>query len=250
MFFTLALPTILLILSVIGGYEPSTPYQPSKKRKTSALRPTAGPSTAKARTTRQRKPSSEPTMVVEDDDDDVAEVVQPKSKRRGRGALSVPATNGKAPKGKGKANSMVNGHKNDADLVIIDEPDDEKPSLAMPPSPTKKGKTRTGPPFLVEEGEIVEETGPASSPELERMREERDLVRPLPAPQYNCSKLLNTVGQYKAKSEELSESMLQLIKAKNTEPEEELAARKAQYDAAIGGARLLINHFPVHLHRL
>ena len=184
-------PTILLMLSVPGGYEPSTPYQPSKKRKTSASRPTAGPSTAKAQTTRQRKPSSEPLMVVEDDEEDVQEVVESKSKRRRKGAPTVPVTNGKAPtkaKAKGRAASTVNGHKNDADLVIIDELDDEEPSVAKPPSPTKKGKTRAGSSFLAEEGEIVEETRSTSSSELERMREERDLVCPLPAPQDSCGK--------------------------------------------------------------
>jgi hypothetical protein len=133
-------------------------------------------------------------MVVEDDDEDVPEVVESKSKRRRKGAPTVPVTNGKAPtksKGKGRAASTINGHKNDADLVIIDEPDDEEPSVTKP-SPTKKGKTRAGSSFLVEEGEIVEgtvdEIGPTSSPELVRMREERDLVRPLPAPQCICSK--------------------------------------------------------------
>jgi hypothetical protein len=132
-------------------------------------------------------------VVVEDDDEDIAEVVEPKSKRKRKGAPTVPVTNGQAPtkaKGKGRAASTVNGHKNDADLVIIDELDDEEPPVAKPPSPTKKGKTRAGPSFLVEEGEIVEgtveETRSASAPELERMREERDLVRPLPAPRYNC----------------------------------------------------------------
>lgn len=185
MFFALVVPTILLILSVLGGYEPSTPYQSSKKRKTSALRPIAGPSTAKAQTTRQRKPSSDPPMVVEDDDEDITEVVEAKSKRKRKGAPTVPVTNGKAPtkaKGKGKAASTVNGHVNDPDLVIIDKLDDEPPPL-----PTKKGKTRAGSSFHAEEGEIVEETVPASSPELERTREERDLVRPLPPPQCNCN---------------------------------------------------------------
>jgi hypothetical protein len=179
------------MLSVLGGYEPSTPYQPSKKRKTSASRPAAGPSTAKAQTTRQRKPSSEPPVVVEDDEEDVPEVVESKSKRKRKGAPTAPVTNGKAPtkaKGKGRAASTVNGHKNNADLVIIDELDDEEPSVAKSPSPTKKGKTRAGSSFLAEEGEIVEATRSASSPELERMREERDLVRPLPAPQHNCGK--------------------------------------------------------------
>jgi len=135
-------------------------------------------------------------MVVEDDEDEIAEVVEPKSKRKRKGAPTVPVTNGKAPskaKGKGRSASTVNGHKNDADLVIIDEPDDEEPSVAKPPLPTKKGKARAGSSFLVEEGEIVErtvleETRSAFSPELERMREERDLVRPLPAPQYDCTK--------------------------------------------------------------
>ena len=130
-------------------------------------------------------------MVVEDDEEDVPEIVESKSKRKRKGAPTAPVTNGKAPtkaKGKGKAASTVNGHKNDADFVIIDEPDDEEPPVAKPPSPTKKGKTRVGSSFLAEEGEIVEGTRSASSPELERMREERDLVRPLPAPQYICGK--------------------------------------------------------------
>ena len=127
-------------------------------------------------------------MVVDDDDEDVAEVVESKSKRRRKGAPTVPVTNGKA-KGKGKATSTVNGHKNDADLVIVDELDDEEPPVVRPPSPTKKGKTRAGSSLAVEEGEILEGTlggtRPASSPEFERMRAERDLVRPLPAPQYS-----------------------------------------------------------------
>jgi hypothetical protein len=133
-------------------------------------------------------------VVVEDDEEDVTEVVESKSKRKRKGASTVPVTNGKAPtkaKGKARTASTVNGHKNDADLVIIDELDDEEPSVARPPSPTKKGKTRAGSSFLAEEGEIVEETRPASSPELERMREERDLVRPFPAPQYNCGKTID-----------------------------------------------------------
>ena len=174
----------------LGGYEPSTPYQTSKKRKTSASRPTAGPSTTKAHTTRQRKPSIEPPMVVEDYEEDVAEIVESKSKRRCKGALTVLVTNGKA-KGKGRASSTVNGHKNDADLVIIDESDDEVLSVAKPPPSIKKGKTHAGSSLLVEEGEIVEGkvegTRSASFPELERMREERDLVRPLPAPKYKTT---------------------------------------------------------------
>ncbi len=123
-------------------------------------------------------------MLVEDDEEDVPEVVEPKSKRRSK-ATAPPATNGKAPtkaKGKGRAAPKANGQKNGVDLVIIDELDDDEPSVAKPPSPTKKGKTRAGPTFHVEEGEIVEETGSTFSPELERMREERDLVRSLPVP--------------------------------------------------------------------
>lgn len=156
-------------------------------------------------------------MVVEDDEEDVPEVVESKSKRKRKGVPMVPVTNGKAPtksKGKGRAASTVNGHKNDADLVIIDEPDDEEPSVIKPP-PTKKGKTKIG---------------PTSSPELVRMREERDL--------------------YKAKSEELSESMLQLIKARNTEPEEELAVMKTHYDAATSAQEELIKELTAQISRL
>ncbi len=47
---------------------------------------------------------------------------------------------------------------------------------------------------------------------------------------------MDTFVQYKAKSEELSESMLRLIKIRNTEPEEELAVMKAHYEAAADGA--------------
>jgi hypothetical protein len=64
--------------------------------------------------------------------------------------------------------------------VIID---DDEPPLANPRSPTKNGKTRAGSPLLVEDGEILEETESASPPELEKTREERDLVRPLSTPQ-------------------------------------------------------------------
>ena len=41
--------------------------------------------------------------------------------------------------------------------------------------------------------------------------------------------------QYKLKSEELSETLLRLIQTRNTEPEEQLATLKAQYDAAAKG---------------
>jgi hypothetical protein len=59
--------------------------------------------------------------------------------------------------------------------------------------------------------------------------------------------LLNSDVQYKTKSEELSETLLKLIQTRNTEPEEQLAVMKAQYDAAINGARLLFDRFPSHL---
>ena len=125
-------------------------------------------------------------MVVEDYEEDVAEIVESKSKRRRKGAPAVPVTNGKA-KGKGKASSTVNGHKNDADLVIVDELDDEVLSVAKAPPPTKKGRTRAaGSSLFVEEGDVVEgkvEGTRSAFLELERMREERDLVRPLPASQ-------------------------------------------------------------------
>lgn len=44
--------------------------------------------------------------------------------------------------------------------------------------------------------------------------------------------------------------MLNLIQMRNTEPEEQLAVMKAQYDAASYGARLLLDRFPSLLHRL
>lgn len=46
--------------------------------------------------------------------------------------------------------------------------------------------------------------------------------------------------QYKTKSEELSETLRQLIQTKNTEPEEQLESMKAQYDAVSRGAYLLL----------
>ncbi|KAI0256871.1 hypothetical protein BJV78DRAFT_314631 [Lactifluus subvellereus] len=198
----------------LGGFDPSTPYQPSKKRKTPASRPVAGPSTARASrpaTRGQRKPSRESPMIVEDDDEDIPEVVQPEPRAKGKTKVAAsPATNGKPPpkaKGKGKADSTVNGHKDGSELVVIEELDDDEPVVTKPLSPAKKGKPRTDKSVSLdlEEGEIVKS-------ELERMREERDL--------------------YKAKSEELSETLLQLIQTRNTEPEEQLESMKAQYGAA------------------
>jgi hypothetical protein len=46
---------------------------------------------------------------------------------------------------------------------------------------------------------------------------------------------MNSTVQYKTKSEELSETLLQLIQTRSTEPEEQLAEMKAQYDAATKG---------------
>jgi hypothetical protein len=121
-------------------------------------------------------------MVVEDDDEDVAEVVVPEPRSRRRGKVSAsPSTNGKPlskVKGKGRAASTANGHKGGSEPVIIEELDDDEPIVAKPP-PTKKGKTHAGS-LLVEDGEILEETESASPPELERMKEERDLVCPYP----------------------------------------------------------------------
>lgn len=122
-------------------------------------------------------------MVVEDDDEDISEVIvpEPRTRRRGKAAAS-PTTNGRPlfkAKGKGRAASTANGHRGGSEPVIIEELDDDEPLVAKP-QPTKKGKTRAGSTLLVEDGEIVEETESASSPELERMKEERDLVRPYP----------------------------------------------------------------------
>jgi hypothetical protein len=179
-------------------------------------------------------------MVIEDDDEDFPEVVQPEPKSRGKGkAAASSTTNGKSQsrsKAKGKTTLTTNGPKNDSDLVIIEELNDDDPPKAKPPSPTKKAKPSAGSPVLVEEGEIMEggeEREVAPSRELERLREERDLVCPLPCPSQGG--LMNPVVQYKTKSEELSESLLQLIQTRNTEPEEQLADMKAQYDASTKG---------------
>ncbi|KAI9458272.1 hypothetical protein F5148DRAFT_330426 [Russula earlei] len=213
----------------LGGYDPSTPHQPSKRRKTVASHPAqaAGPSTATAKaqkgmTTRQRKPSRDTPVVVTEDDEDIPEVVQPDPKSKGKSKASAsPATNGKPPsktKGRRKAASASNGHKSGVDLVVIEEDDDDEPlQVAKPPPPTKKGKTRVGAPIPVEEAEIVGEAEDTPSREVERLKEERNL--------------------YKIKSEELSETLLQLIRTRNTEPEEQLATMKAHYDAAAKGRK-------------
>jgi hypothetical protein len=62
--------------------------------------------------------------------------------------------------------------------------------------------------------------------------------------------LLNSAVQYKTKSEELSEALLKLIQTRNTEPEEQLAAIRAHYDATTNGMRVLLDRFPCHLPRL
>ena len=76
-------------------------------------------------------------MIVEDDDDDndddIPKVVQPVT-RNGAMAKDPPfaVTNGKPAsraKGKGKVGPSTNGHKSDAELVVIDELDDDDPSL-------------------------------------------------------------------------------------------------------------------------
>jgi hypothetical protein len=114
--------------------------------------------------------------VVEDDDEDVPEVVQPEPRNKGKGkAAASPATNGKPSsrgKGKGMTGSMTNGHKKgSADLVVIEELDDDEPPVARPLTPPTKGKPRTVS-LNLEEGEVVDSLG-----ELSRTREERDVVR-------------------------------------------------------------------------
>ncbi|KAI0006192.1 hypothetical protein BJV74DRAFT_880485 [Russula compacta] len=219
----------------LGGYDPSTPYQPSKKRKATASRPTAGPSTAKVQKavkTRSRKPSRESPMIVEDDDDDegedITEVVEPVPRGKGKSKASAsPAINGKPPskaKGKGRAASTTSGLKSGLDFVVIEELDDDEPPVAKPPPPTKKGKPSAGSPVSVKDREIISSRG------SERMREERDL--------------------YKLKSEELSETLLQLIQTRNTEPEEQLATLKAQYDAAAKAQEELIKELTTQITRL
>jgi hypothetical protein len=61
---------------------------------------------------------------------------------------------------------------------------------------------------------------------------------------------MSTVAQYKVKSEELSESLLQLIQTRNTEPEERIAEMKAQYEAAGRGSRLLLDLSDIPFHSL
>jgi hypothetical protein len=46
---------------------------------------------------------------------------------------------------------------------------------------------------------------------------------------------MTSAVQYKVKSEELSETLLQLMQMRNTEPEEQLTEMKAQYEAASKG---------------
>jgi hypothetical protein len=122
-------------------------------------------------------------VVVEDDDEDISEVVQPEPKGRGKTKVSAsPATNGKPAskaKGKGKADSTVDGQKSRSDLVVIEELElvDDEPLVTKPLPPTKKGKTHIGTP--PEEGEIDDTI---LQSELERTREERDLVRLPPPP--------------------------------------------------------------------
>ncbi|KAH9180724.1 hypothetical protein EDB89DRAFT_2062394 [Lactarius sanguifluus] len=210
----------------LGGYDPSTPYQLARKRKAPASRPVPGPSNAKVpRTTKswKQKSTRESPVVIEDDDnddDDVPEVVQPAT--RNDATAKVPpstATNGKPAskvKGKGKATPSTNGHRNDTELVVIDELDDDSPL------PAKKGKVSAGSTDSTEKG--------ASSQELEKLRKERDM--------------------YKEKSEKLSKSLLQLIKTRTTEPEEKLMSRKAQYDATSRAQEELIQELTTQVSRL
>ena len=114
-------------------------------------------------------------MVVEDDDndDDVPEVVQPAL--RNDAAAKVPPshpTNGKPafkPKGKGKAGPSMNGHRNGTEFVVIDEQDDDDPPPAKPLPSANRRKSPAGSTDSTEKG--------ANSRELEKLREERDLVR-------------------------------------------------------------------------
>ncbi|KAH9050603.1 hypothetical protein EDB84DRAFT_2394 [Lactarius hengduanensis] len=215
----------------LGGYDPSTPYQLARKRKAPVSRPVPGPSNAKVpRITKSRKQKStreSPVVVVDDDndDDDVPEVVQPAT--RNDATAKVPpsvATNGKPAskaKGKGKATPSTNGHRNDTELVIIDELDDDGPLPAKPLPSAKKGKVFAGSTDTTEKG---------SFQELEKLREERDM--------------------YKEKSEQLSKSLLQLIQTRKTEPEEKLVSRKAHYDATSRAQEELIQELTTQVSRL
>jgi hypothetical protein len=61
--------------------------------------------------------------------------------------------------------------------------------------------------------------------------------------------MISTV-QYKVKSEELSEILLQLMQVRNTEPEEQLAEMKAQYEAASKGVWASLGYCPSHSYLL
>jgi hypothetical protein len=119
-------------------------------------------------------------MIVDDDDDDIPEVVLPEPRGKGKSKVSPsPATNGKPAskskgkgKGKGKVDSTaVNGQKPLSDLVVIDELDDDEPHVSKPVPSAKHAKTRTHASASLEEGEIASPSG------LEKMKEERDMVR-------------------------------------------------------------------------
>jgi hypothetical protein len=117
-------------------------------------------------------------MIVDDDDDDIPEVVLPEPRGKGKSKVSPsPATNGKPAskgrgKGKGKVDSTaVNGQKPLSDLVVIDELDDDEPHVSKPVPSAKQAKTRTHASTSLEEGEIASPSG------LEKMKEERDMVR-------------------------------------------------------------------------
>jgi len=61
---------------------------------------------------------------------------------------------------------------------------------------------------------------------------------------------MNIVVQYKAKSEELSETLLQLIQTRNTEPEGRVAEMKARYEATSKAQDELIKELTTQIARL
>ncbi|KAI0273424.1 hypothetical protein BC834DRAFT_965951 [Gloeopeniophorella convolvens] len=215
----------------LGGFNPTTPVAPSKKRKAPPSRVAAGPSTTKAPKSaagRPRKPSRESPMVIDDEDEDVPEVIESEPRTKGKEkAAASPVVNGKPAskvKAKTKANATANVSRKDSTPVIVEDLDDEEPPPARPPPVTKKTNGRAG-----TDANGEKERRPLAR-ELEKMKEERDM--------------------YKEQNEQLTKQMRELLQVRNTDPEGQLEAMKAQYEASTKAQEELIKELTAQIARL
>ncbi|KAI0028516.1 hypothetical protein K488DRAFT_89663 [Vararia minispora EC-137] len=215
----------------LDGYNPTTPYKPPPKKRakpSSAQARSKPPSNAQARagpshTKPESKSTSKKSIAVErtvvdidfdNEDEREIEEITGGARDDSRSTSDTATTNGQVKggtKGNGMNKDKANGKtKHTASLLIIDESSEEEPRQTRTVNGNVKGKGK-------------------------QLRDS-PLPRPEPALARTIQRLEKQLEEVTAQREDLIQQMQDLTELRITDPERELQAATAQYEATLQGA--------------